>query len=167
MLYTIEKCYNYYKRLLMVHLPYEHIRYNSWLQIMWRDYKSPAGYNISFEGVFALKRAGLVSTFQGVYSARLEEKCNIKNVYVVVVTCAHSGVWFKIYPKLTESRGRGWALDRLRSMWQNICIRTLGINCSYQWVWENTVSCCKMLPNQNLPVRVHCTVNYSVRKRLC
>ena len=28
----------------------------------------------SFEGVVALKRAGLVSTFQTVYSARLQEK---------------------------------------------------------------------------------------------
>ena len=32
---------------------------------------------ISFEGVVALKRAGLVSTFQTVYSARLQENVHV------------------------------------------------------------------------------------------
>ena len=35
-------------------------------------------YNISFEGVLALKIAGVVSTFHTVYSARLQEKRGLK-----------------------------------------------------------------------------------------
>ena len=39
---------------------------------------------ISFEGVVALKRAGLVSTFRTVYSARLQEK-HFAMLYILVL----------------------------------------------------------------------------------